>query len=89
MGVVLTVLPMLLPKQKHLIPSPAGVGLAWTFHWYYGFLMFVGGGLGLLLEKTGAEVVGGVHVPGRVGLDRRREPDGRGRSPSGRTGPNW
>ncbi len=50
-GIVLTVLPMMFPRQKHLIPSPAGVGLAWTFHWYYGFLMFVGGGLGLLLEK--------------------------------------
>jgi uncharacterized oligopeptide transporter (OPT) family protein len=50
-GVVLTMLPMWFPKQKHLIPSPAGVGLAWTFHFYYGFLMFVGGGLGLLLEK--------------------------------------
>ena len=50
-GIVLTVLPMIFPKQKHLIPTPAGVGLAWTFHWYYGFLMFVGGGLGLLLEK--------------------------------------
>jgi OPT family oligopeptide transporter len=50
-GVGLTVLPMALPRHKHLIPSPAGVGLAWTFHWYYGFLMFAGGGLGLLLEK--------------------------------------
>jgi OPT family oligopeptide transporter len=50
-GIVLTVLPMMFPKHKHLIPSPAGVGLAWTFHWYYGFLMFVGGGLGLFLEK--------------------------------------
>ena len=50
-GIVLTVLPLIFPKKKHLIPSPAGVGLAWTFHFYYGFLMFVGGGLGLLLEK--------------------------------------
>jgi OPT family oligopeptide transporter len=50
-GVVLTLLPMALPKHKHLIPSAAGVGLAWTFHWYYGMLMFVGGGLGFLLEK--------------------------------------
>ena len=50
-GVLLTVLPMWFPKQKQLIPSPAGVGLSWTFHFYYGFLMFVGGGLGLLLEK--------------------------------------
>jgi len=50
-GVVLTVLPMMFPKHKNVFPSPAGVGLAWTFHWYYGFLMFLGGGLGLLLEK--------------------------------------
>ncbi len=50
-GVVLTVLPMVFPKHKKFIPSPAGVGLAWTFHWYYGFLMFVGGALGLFLEK--------------------------------------
>ncbi len=50
-GIVLTVLPMAFPKHKHLVPSPAGVGLAWTFHWYYGFLMFAGGGLGLFLEK--------------------------------------
>jgi OPT family oligopeptide transporter len=50
-GVVLTLLPMWFPKHKHLIPSAAGVGLAWTFHWYYGMLMFVGGGLGFLLEK--------------------------------------
>jgi len=50
-GVVLTLLPMAFPRHKHLIPSAAGVGLAWTFHWYYGMLMFVGSGLGFLLEK--------------------------------------
>jgi uncharacterized oligopeptide transporter (OPT) family protein len=50
-GVTLTVLPMAFPKQKHLIPSAAGVGLAWTFHWYYGLLMFLGGALGLVIEK--------------------------------------
>ena len=50
-GVVLTVLPLLLPKQQHLIPSPAGVGLAWTFHWYYGVLFFIGALIGWWLEK--------------------------------------
>jgi putative OPT family oligopeptide transporter len=45
-GIVLTVLPKLFPARRHLIPSPAGVGLAWTFHWYYGLLFFVGGLLG-------------------------------------------
>ncbi len=51
-GVVLTVLPKLLPAHQHAIPSPAGVGLAWTFHWYYGLLFFLGGVLGWWLEKT-------------------------------------
>jgi len=45
-GIVLAVLPRIFPKHKHLIPSPAGVGLAWTFHWYYGLLFFLGGVLG-------------------------------------------
>jgi uncharacterized oligopeptide transporter (OPT) family protein len=51
-GIVLTVLPKAFPARRHLIPSPAGVGLAWTFHWYYGVLFFVGGLLGWWLEKT-------------------------------------
>jgi uncharacterized oligopeptide transporter (OPT) family protein len=50
-GVVLSVLPRLMPDRRHLIPSPAGVGLAWTFHWYYGVLFFVGGLLGWWIEK--------------------------------------
>jgi putative OPT family oligopeptide transporter len=50
-GAVLTVLPLLYPKRQHLIPSPAGVGLAWTFHWYYGLLFFVGALIGWWLEK--------------------------------------
>ena len=50
-GIVLTVLPRIFPKRAHLIPSPAGVGLAWTFHWYYGLLFFLGGLLGWWMAK--------------------------------------
>jgi uncharacterized oligopeptide transporter (OPT) family protein len=50
-GLALTLLPRLCPERRHLIPSPAGVGLAWTFHWYYGLLFFVGGLLGWWVEK--------------------------------------
>jgi uncharacterized oligopeptide transporter (OPT) family protein len=51
-GVVLTLLPRLLPERRqHLVPSPAGLGLAWTFHWYYGVLFFVGALLGWWVEK--------------------------------------
>ena len=30
------------PKYEKWIPSAAGVGLAWTFHWYYSLLFFLG-----------------------------------------------
>ena len=50
-GILLTVLPRIFPAQRHLIPSPAGVGLAWTFHWHYGLLFFIGGVLGWWIEK--------------------------------------
>jgi OPT family oligopeptide transporter len=51
-GVVLTLLPRLLPERgQRLVPSPAGLGLAWTFHWYYGALFFVGALLGWWVER--------------------------------------
>ena len=50
-GVLLTLLPRVFPARKHLIPSPAGVGLAWTFHWHYGLLFFIGGVLGWWFQK--------------------------------------
>jgi uncharacterized oligopeptide transporter (OPT) family protein len=50
-GIALTLLPRIFPARRHLIPSPAGVGLAWTFHWHYGLLFFIGGVLGWWVEK--------------------------------------
>jgi uncharacterized oligopeptide transporter (OPT) family protein len=50
-GIILTVLPRVFPAREHLIPSPAGVGLAWTFHWYYGLLFFTGGALAWWVAK--------------------------------------
>jgi len=50
-GIALTLLPRIFPARRHLIPSPAGVGLAWTFHWHYGLLFFIGGVLGWWIEK--------------------------------------
>jgi len=50
-GIVLTLLPKVVPDHQHLIPSPAGVGLAWTFHWYYGLLFFIGAMLGWWAQK--------------------------------------
>jgi putative OPT family oligopeptide transporter len=50
-GIVLTALPKLVPARAHLIPSPAGVGLAWTFHFHYALLFCVGGLLAWWIEK--------------------------------------
>lgn len=41
-GVVLALLPVMFPKKAKYMPSAAGVGLAWTFHWYYSMLFFLG-----------------------------------------------
>jgi uncharacterized oligopeptide transporter (OPT) family protein len=51
-GIVLTLLPLALPERRRaLVPSPAGLGLAWTFHWYYGVLFLVGALLAWWVEK--------------------------------------
>ena len=49
-GIILTLLPLWFPRQQKWLPSAAGVGLSWTFHWYYGLLFFIGGLIGWLVE---------------------------------------
>jgi uncharacterized oligopeptide transporter (OPT) family protein len=43
-GIILSLLPILFPKRKHLFPSGAAVGLGWYLRWY-NTLMFVLGAL--------------------------------------------
>lgn len=50
-GVLLTVLPKWFPKYATWIPSAAGIGLSWTFHWYYGLLFFLGALIAWSVEK--------------------------------------
>jgi uncharacterized oligopeptide transporter (OPT) family protein len=50
-GIVLALLPALFPKKTKYFPSAAGVGLAWTFHWYYSLLFFLGALAGWLWQK--------------------------------------
>ena len=43
-GILLVLLPRWLPsKLRNWVPSPMGLGLAFTFHFYYGLSMFLGG----------------------------------------------
>ena len=76
-GIVLPLLSKFFPKYDKWIPSAAGVGLAWTFHWYYSLLFFLGAVIGYGFEKKAPETVGGVHVSGGVGHCCRRLADGR------------
>jgi putative OPT family oligopeptide transporter len=50
-GIVLTLLAKAFPARQSWIPSPAGLGLAWTFHWYYGVLFFLGALLAWWVER--------------------------------------
>jgi putative OPT family oligopeptide transporter len=50
-GVALALLPSFFPKKARFFPSAAGVGLSWTFHWYYSMLFFIGALIGSVLQK--------------------------------------
>ena len=52
LGILLVALQRILPSKHHMwIPSPMGLGLAFTFHFYYGFSMFLGGVIGWIVVK--------------------------------------
>jgi len=51
-GILLPVLGRMFPKQQKYIPSPAGIGLAWTFHFFYGLLFALGAVLAYFWQKS-------------------------------------
>lgn len=50
-GIILPLLCKVFPKQAKWIPSPAGLGLAWVFHWFYSLLFFTGALVGLIIQR--------------------------------------
>jgi putative OPT family oligopeptide transporter len=54
-GAVLTMLPRWFPRHAKWMPSASGIGLSWTFHWYYGFLFFIGALIGWIVERRRPE----------------------------------
>jgi OPT family oligopeptide transporter len=54
-GILLPLLCLLFPKQEKWIPSAAGMGLAWTFPWYYSLMFFLGAIVAYGFEKTTPE----------------------------------
>jgi len=54
-GVLLPLLCRIFPKYDKWIPSAAGIGLSWTFQWYYSLLFFLGAVIAYGLEETAPE----------------------------------
>jgi uncharacterized oligopeptide transporter (OPT) family protein len=54
-GALLTLLPRWFPRHAKWMPSASGIGLSWTFHWYYGFLFFIGALAGWFMERKHPE----------------------------------
>lgn len=50
-GLILPLLSRAMPRYSGYVPSAAGLGLAWTFPWYYAFYFFIGGLIAWYLEK--------------------------------------
>ncbi len=56
-GILVVALTRIVPSKYHIwIPSPMGLGLAFTFHFYYGFSMFIGGLIGWAVAKKWPKV---------------------------------
>lgn len=67
-GVLLTLLPKWFPKHAKWMPSASGIGLSWTFHWYYGFLFFVGAVAGWLVERKDSKLADLYNYPVASGI---------------------
>ena len=54
-GIILPLLTAIFPKKQKWIPSAAGIGLAWTFPWFYSLMFFLGAVIGYAFEKSAPE----------------------------------
>ena len=67
-GILIPLLEMAFPKQKKFIPSPTGLGLAFTITGYYSVSMFLGALAALALHKAKPKVAEEYVVPVSSGI---------------------
>lgn len=67
-GILLPILERLFPKYRKYIPSPMGLGLAFTFHFWYALSMFVGGLIAHILDKRASKFSEKYTIPFASGL---------------------
>ena len=68
LGIVLPVLEMTFPKQKKFIPSPTGLGLAFTINGFNSVSMFIGSLIALWLHRTRPKLAQEYVVPVSSGI---------------------
>lgn len=54
-GLILPITAKVFPNKAKWIPSPAGLGLAWVFHWFYALLFFTGALIGMIVQRRHAK----------------------------------
>jgi uncharacterized oligopeptide transporter (OPT) family protein len=67
-GVLIPMLERLFPNKRKYIPSAMGIGLSWTFHFWYSLSMFIGGLIALILEKRKPEIAQKYTIPAASGI---------------------
>ena len=67
-GIVFSILPLLFPRHQKYLPSAAGFGLAWVFHWYYGMLFFIGAVLSYFLKRKAPKIADEFTFPVASGI---------------------
>ena len=68
LGLVLPILEMMFPKQKKFIPSPVGLGLAFTINGFNVISFFIGACIALWLKKARPKVAEEYIVPVSSGI---------------------
>jgi len=68
-GILLPILSRVVPERRRwLVPSPMGLGMAFTFHFLYSFSMFVGALLALVLARAKPKLAETYTIPVASGL---------------------
>jgi len=67
-GILLPTLERLFPDKRKYIPSAMGIGLSWTFHFWYSLSMFIGGLIALIIDKRKPEIGRKYTIPVASGI---------------------
>jgi len=67
-GMLIVILERLFPEKRKYIPSAMGIGLSWTFHFWYSLSMFLGGLIAFIIEKRSPKIAEKYTIPVASGL---------------------